>query len=145
SPTGRFVAYFHLEPGENLSSLSGLYTLDLRTGTRKLLYPMLPNTVSWSPDETHLVFGDGNGLRTIRIDGESVQTIHGGGGGDPQWSPDGQRIGFVEGGKLWTLAIGDTIPIEVPLPGDPAVETFAWCANGREIVASLYVAESNDL
>src|SRR5215510_6092610 len=70
SPTGRFVAYFHLEPGENLSSLSGLYTLDLRTGTRKLLYPMLPNTVSWSPDETHLVFGDGNGLRTIRIDGE---------------------------------------------------------------------------
>jgi Tol biopolymer transport system component len=135
SPSGRTIALIHVADEHRPT---GLYLLDLPTGAQRLLLAGRPYSASWSPDDTHLVFADADGIHILRADGDSLTDLFREGMW-PSWSPDGRTILFAINGKLQTIAIGDSTPTEIPTPNlfvmDPG-----WCPNGQELVASAYAS-----
>ena len=136
SPSGQSIAFVHLHPSPSGTDRpGGLYLLDLAKRTQRLLTAESAFNVSWSPDETHLAFADADGIHIIRADGDSLSTLYPQGGW-PSWSRDGRSIVFAINGRLQTLSIGDSIPVEITT-ANYFVREPEVCPNGREVVASV--------
>ena len=114
SPDGARVAVNVLDDAANRGDA---WIYDLPSGTRsRFTFDATPaNTLAWSPDGKHIVFGthstsppslivkasDGSGVeRPLRLGDARL-----GPGRQPDdWSPDGRRILLFAGGGLWTVA-----------------------------------------
>jgi Tol biopolymer transport system component len=84
------------------------------------------------PDAIHVVNADGSGDRTL-ADGEA-----------PSWSPDGRRLAFADGGRIWTIEVAGGRRAQVAEPGRPVngllLADPGWSPRGDEIA---YRAERN--
>jgi Tol biopolymer transport system component len=88
--------------------------------------------VSWSPDGNKLadVALEG-GLFLLHADGARPKRLAGGVNAfPPAWSPDGARLAFSGGGKLWIVGSDGAGLVNVPVKG---VEVFgpAWGPDGK--------------
>jgi Tol biopolymer transport system component len=112
---------------------------------------------TWSPDGTSLAFADASSgeLYVIRADGTGQVRITQpptprscvdpvgscGGDVDPAWSPQGDRIAFVEGDSIWTIRPDGSDRrlfaqhFDGRAPG--IVRRLAWSPDGKRIAANI--------
>lgn len=74
------------------------------------LYPLYDGAARLSPDGTRIAFS-WNGpnathdpfIYTVKLDGSDLKPLTNGNDTSPVWSPDGTRIAFVRGGRIWVV------------------------------------------
>jgi len=97
SPNGKYLAYYHksLENPEPEDYPSGLYIVELLTGTRKLIAKGENCDPSWSDDSKYIAYTSQGILNIINYQGDSLRMFTGLGGLvliSPDWSNDGKAI-----------------------------------------------------
>lgn len=136
SPDGKRIAY--------LTDMSGLWVMDLTTGTTTNVAPGqgFDDIISWSPDGNTLVVGRDphpNVIKKIGVDGNvfDVALAKKGSAYAPDISPDGRQIVFWSidddgNGDIWKSALDRSAPIRMT---DHAAADFypAWSPDGRWI------------
>ncbi|MGE5277746.1 MAG: protein kinase domain-containing protein, partial [Acidobacteriota bacterium] len=94
--------------------------------------------IAISPDGRRLAFfARSGGQEKIFVRelsrGEAKPIADAGDGGSLFFSPDGEWIGFTEGGKLWKVAVGGGVPIELAPAGQS--RGAAWAPDGTIVFA----------
>jgi len=70
-------------------------------------------------------------------------------GGRPRWTPDGQRIGYIETGgeNLWSMGLDGGAPRQIthfPKGSGHVMSAFAWSRDGKRL-AIVHTATTNDI
>lgn len=142
SPDGNRVALI-----DGVAQTVGIY--DFFSDSRRTLPDGSGEPVSWSPDNTALVYGsatpaaDGLRLRIRRADlgRDAVQDLTDGSAADysPAWSPDGVWIAFVRrtatepGSSIWVMRADGSELRRLTSPG-PHLDTLpAWSPDSRQL------------
>jgi len=98
----------------------GLWSVPIPAGSvRQLLTDVGVNSAAWSPEGKSVVYTTGNSdLYVIQSDGTGLRKLAdvGGPSNTPSWSPDGSRIRFFKGSRLWEIA-SDGSGLRELLPG----------------------------
>jgi len=136
SPRGDLIAFSSARSGEYQ-----IYTMRPDgSDQRRITFSNLQEAcgVSWSPDGSRLVFGRGDALFVINVDGTGEQKLADNVAGSPSWSPDGSRIAFNSArsgtNQLWLIQSDGQSPQQ--LTSDP-VGVYGqpvWSPGGEEIV-----------
>lgn len=111
-----------------------IYLLDPTTGDRIPLATPLGDFRSgyavWSPDRSSVVYADGGIWVLDLATGQRRRLADGEGLSSPAPSPDGRRIAYRNGTKVWVLRprTGGARPL--PLPRDVAALGLAWGPDG---------------
>lgn len=109
---------------------------------RELYLPQLtngPSSVAWSPDSREVVYSMAGSLWRQRIDSTTAKQLTDGPGYDyqPDWSPDGKSVVYVEYQKnameLWLLDLTTGETKQLTNGGAVNVEP-RWSPDGRQIV-----------
>ncbi|HEY4362905.1 MAG TPA: protein kinase [Bryobacteraceae bacterium] len=128
------LAFLHF--GEKPPAEQPLVRLDVDLGPDVSLVPISqpPTSVVISPDGTRLVYIAGNppALFLRRLDQPKATELPGtGGAADPFFSPDGQWVGYIAGGKINKISIeGGAV---VPLADTSQTGGVAWGEDGSVV------------
>ena len=143
SPDGARLAVNMLD---DTTGAGDAWIYDLPSGTRsRFTFDITPpNTLAWSPDGKHIVFGthrtnppslivkasDGSGIeRPLRLEDARL-----GPGRQPDdWSPDGRRILLFAGGGLWTVAAAGDPDVALWVGGDDQKIFAQFDPSGRYV------------
>jgi Tol biopolymer transport system component len=109
SPDGRRIAYENWTGPNDLGGPSGvtISSPDGSSAVKLTAFPLGDLRPVWSPRGGELAFGGVQrtaprlGIYVVRADGTQMRRLTR--GGDPSWSPDGQRFAFIRDGRLFTI------------------------------------------
>lgn len=145
SPDGRFIAYHHYNPdADDTTYPTGLYILDLETGTKEQLIAGPAFNPDWGPDGEWIVFDSGD-IFKIRPDGSDlIQITNHGSAFFPRWSPDGNTLSYNRSGSqevvgIWFFHLQDSSYTQFGFGASPA----DWSTNGQQIVYEGTKGDSN--
>jgi Tol biopolymer transport system component len=108
SPDGKLIAYTHFPYLDTAFANYEIWILNIETGEKRFLcYGFQPD---FSPNGKKIAFVDviNYGIAIINVNGDSLVHLTYGRGLSPHWSPDGKRILFWSGQKIWTIKIDGT-------------------------------------
>ena len=99
----------------------------------------------FSPDGESIAFFSGNAIKTIPIGGGHsdvlVRDVRSGWQSQLAYSPDGSKIAYSIGGKIWITSLddGESQELRTGLPEDARLGDFDWSPDGFQIafVASM--------
>ncbi len=148
SPEGNRIAYHH-DAGwtEDTTDVSGLYVLNLETGSTRLVVEGSARSPDWRPDGARIAFTTGN-IYTIRPDGSGLRQVTDFGASFfPRWSPDGQTLSFSRSGSteesgIWFVHLSDSTFTKFGFGAAPA----DWAPNGKRIVydkTQIFIADTS--
>jgi len=147
SPDGRWISYLFSEEG---SLVRQLYKLDLQTGKASLLasapsasnseenltteeklrrernrqYELGITSYAWSPDSTRLLIPMSDGLYIQEgVTGKPELLVSNQEGvlSDPQFSPDGNWVAYVQKSELFTVPAKGGAPHQLTITGEPGL------------------------
>jgi len=135
SRDGRYLAF---------SDESGFYLRQIDTGeTHAIDLPqgLLPNSLSWYPDNVHMVLGlcgidRESSLWTISVLGGSARKIIDN-GGNPSVSPDGKQIAYIAGKilrqRIWLASIDGEQPRQLAGEDGDLFGKISWSPEGEKV------------
>lgn len=104
----------------------------------------------WSPDCTRLAYtyqaiaGAAPELHVVNVDGSGDRRLAA--GGAPRWSPTGQRLSFIRGGDVWTIAADGSAARRLTDDGTD-IAAASWSPDGTRLAearsAGLYVLRAD--
>jgi Tol biopolymer transport system component len=87
---------------------------------------------AWSA-KNRIAFARNNDLYVIRADGRGLKRLTHRGGGQPNWSPDGQQIAFTRKGFVWRLNVATRRARKLKRGSEPA-----WTPDGKGVLYVLF-------
>lgn len=135
SRDGRYLAF---------SDESGFYLRQIDTGeTHAIDLPqgLLPNSLTWFPDNVHMVLGlcgvtRESSLWTISVLGGSARKIVDS-GANPSVSPDGKQVAYIAGKilrqRIWLASIDGEQPRELAGDDGDLFGRISWSPEGRKV------------
>jgi len=135
SRDGRYLAF---------SDESGFYLRQIDTGeTHAIGLPkgLLPNSLSWFPDNVHMVLGlcgtdRESSLWTISVLGGSARRIVDS-GANPSVSPDGKQVAYIAGKilrqRIWLASIDGEQPRELAGEDGDLFGRINWSPEGKKV------------
>jgi DNA-binding winged helix-turn-helix (wHTH) protein/Tol biopolymer transport system component len=135
SRDGRYLAF---------SDESGFYLRQIDTGeTHAIDLPqgLLPNSLSWFPDNVHMVLGlcgidRESSLWTVSVLGGSARKIVDS-GANPSVSPDGKQVAYIAGRilrqRIWLASIDGEQPRELAGEDGDLFGRISWSPGGRKV------------
>jgi Tol biopolymer transport system component len=96
--------------------------------------------ISWSPDGSRIVMGDGRRVAIVNVKTRSHRLVGPGCKGrwnvpDPAWSPNGAKIAFACGASLYVVTRNGTdAHLIATVPGQPEVGHLSWSPDGNTLL-----------
>ncbi|GEM_PF-2998120 len=101
----------------------------------RLQSPADGDGASWSPDGSKMAFDKNGNIWVAKGDGTGQSRLTG--GRHPQWSPDSQKILYVQGSKgnevLCTIGFDGSNQTQITEPSHGYTDYHCWCPDGKKI------------
>ncbi|MHC4345541.1 MAG: M56 family metallopeptidase, partial [Planctomycetota bacterium] len=143
SPDGRKIAY--IGP---MGEYSTVWLMDVNgDNKRPIANVRCWRRPVWSPDSKRLVFTErNNDIWVVNADGSGLRQLTSGRGArsQPQWSPDGTQIAFVDVDEIWLMnADGSNQRVLTKIVSKPGYgpigdwdDFYDWSPDGKQIVCA---------
>jgi len=148
SPNGEYIAYSHYQQAFNDTLVTGLYVLELATGTRRLVAPGRTLHPSWFSDSRRIAFAAGP-IYMVDIDNPMPTVLIAGTCYAPSVSPNDTAIaydapyGISSGSVVWVFALGSQTARDIRVHGQGEWKRPRRSPDGTRILHFRYSGSPN--